>query len=129
MRYKRCPNEGHIMDSSWKYCPICISPLAGWFVILNESGTAHKYYTLHEGKMIIGSGLDCEVQIKGQGLLRQQAYILIKGGECTLVDMSTDGSMKVNHETTARTNIMDGDVVEFSGVEFCVKLLKSEGRY
>ncbi|HAL18856.1 MAG TPA: forkhead-associated protein [Spirochaetaceae bacterium] len=129
MGYKRCPQEGHLMDSSWKYCPICIAPLAGWFVIMNDNGIAHRYFTLHEGKTIIGSGTDCEIHIPEYGLLRQQAAIIIQGNDCTVVDLSGDNSMKVNNSQVSRTTVMDGDIIEFNGVQFCVKLLKSEGRY
>jgi len=96
MGYKYC-SEGHVMDPSWKYCPVCLSPLAGWLVTLDESGRHEKFYTIHEGKSFIGSGADCEIRILGDGLSRQQAYLTITDGMCTIVDLGNGTSMQVNN--------------------------------
>ena len=34
------------MDPSWKFCPVCIAPLAGWLVALKDDGSPEKSYTL-----------------------------------------------------------------------------------
>ena len=125
MGYKRCPQEGHLMDSSWKYCPICIAPLAGWLVVESEKGKAHRSFTLHEGTSFVGSGDDCEIQIKDLGLLRQQLQIVIRDTSCTVIDLSPDNTMQINNESMSRKDIIDGDLISLGDVKFRVKLLNS----
>ena len=127
MGFKTCP-EGHIMDSSWKYCPVCLAPLAGWLVIQDEKGQSHKFFTLHEGKTVVGSGADCDIRITDCDLLRQQISIHIDAGECTVIDLSGDNSLKVNNIPTPRSAVMDGDMIDLGGTEFRIKLLDSGSR-
>lgn len=122
MGFKYC-KEGHVMDPSWKHCPVCLAPLAGWVVRLDEDGVARKFYTIHEGKSFLGSGVDCEIRILGSGLNRQQAYITIMDGLCTVVDMGNGGEMMVNNAPSVRATLIDGDVVQFGEASFKIKLI------
>ncbi|MDD7459929.1 MAG: FHA domain-containing protein [Spirochaetales bacterium] len=122
MGFKYCA-EGHLMDPSWKYCPVCLAPLAGWLLALNEDGKANKFFTIHEGKSFIGSGADCEIRILKMGLARQQAYITIIDGLCTIVDLGNGSGLKVNNMETSRTNLIDGDLIEFGSAVFKIKLI------
>ena len=122
MGFKYCA-EGHLMDPSWKYCPVCLAPLAGWLLALNEDGKANKFLTIHEGKSFIGSGADCEIRILKMGLARQQAYITIIDGLCTIVDLGNGSGLKVNNMETSRTNLIDGDLIEFGSAVFKIKLI------
>lgn len=122
MGFKYC-SEGHIMDPSWKYCPVCLSPLAGWLAVFGDDGKAHKFYTIHEGKSFLGSGVDCEIRILGMDLCRQQAYITIIDGICTIVDMGNGKEMKVNNISTSKTTLIDGDYIEFGNASFEIKLV------
>lgn len=122
MGYKYC-KEGHIMDPSWKYCPVCLAPLAGWVLVLEEDGSAKKFYTVHEGKSFLGSGVDCEVRILNRGLSRQQAYITIIDGVCTIVDMGNGNPMKVNNIDTTKTTLIDGDIISFGETSVKIKLI------
>lgn len=122
MRYKYCA-EGHVMDPSWKYCPVCLAPLAGWFVSLDEQGKSRKFYTIHEGKSYIGSGADCELRILHEGLCRQQAYLTIENGDCSIVDLGNGEQMHVNKAGAVKATLIDGDVITFGKSEFRIKLL------
>lgn len=122
MRYKYC-SEGHVMDPSWKYCPVCLAPLAGWLVTLDESGRHGKFYTIHEGKSFIGSGADCEIRVLNSGLSRQQAYLTIAGGMCSIVDLGNGSPMQVNNADTVKTTLIDGDLVKLGDGLFKIKLL------
>lgn len=122
MRYKYC-KEGHLMDPSWKVCPVCIAPLAGWLVMLREDGSAEKYYTLHEGKSFIGCAADCEIRILNAGLARQQAYLSISGGECSLVDLGNGEPIKVNNINSVKTMLIDGDIIKMGEKLYKIKLL------
>lgn len=115
--------EGHLMDSSWKVCPVCIAPLAGWLVMLKQDGSAEKYFTLHEGKSFIGSGADCEIRIIKSGLPRQQAYLSIFEGECSLVDLGNANPIKVNNVDTVKAMLIDGDILEMGDKQYKIKLL------
>ena len=126
MGVKKCPAEGHLMDSSWDVCPICIAPLAGWLVVQDENGKSHRSFTLHEGKSLVGSGDECEVKIDNLGLLRVQLNIIIKDAVCTIIDVSPDNSMKINKENMSRKDVIDGDVINIGDkIEFRIKLLNS----
>ncbi len=111
------------MDPSWKYCPVCIAPLAGWLVHLKEE-KADKVYTIHEGKSFIGSGADCEIRILNAKLSRRHAYIIIADGMCSIVDMGNGGSpIKVNKSDIVKTTLIDGDVIQLGDNNFKIKLL------
>lgn len=122
IRYKYC-KEGHIMDPSWKVCPVCIAPLAGWIVSMKEDGSPEKCYTLHEGKSFIGSAVDCEIRILDAGLARQHAYLSISAGECSLVDMGNSTPIKVNNIDSVKTLLIDGDILQLGNKQFKIKLL------
>ena len=115
--------EGHLMDSSWKVCPVCIAPLAGWLVLLKKDGSAEKYYTLHEGKSFIGSAADCEIRILNAGLARQHAYLSIFDGECSMVDLGNSTPVKVNNVECVKAMLIDGDILEMGEKQFKIKLL------
>jgi len=122
MFFKYC-GEGHLMDPSWKCCPVCLAPLSGWLVHLKE-GKAHKVYTIHEGKSFIGSGADCELRILDAMLSRQHAYLVVADGMCSIVDMGSGGAtLKVNKNDVVKTTLIDGDVIDIGDTTFKIKLL------
>jgi len=122
MRYRYC-KEGHIMESSWKVCPVCLAPLAGWLVALKDDGQAEKFYTLHEGKSFIGASVDCEIRILNSGLSRQHAYISIINNECSLVDLGNGTPIKVNNVDSVKSFLIDGDILDLGDKKFKIKLL------
>lgn len=121
MSYKYCA-EGHVMDPSWKRCPVCLAPLCGWLVQLRESKPS-KVYTIHEGKSFIGSGADCEIRILDGNLSRQHAYLAIADGTCTVVDLGNGSSIRVNNQDMVKTTLIDGDVIALGDLLFKIKLL------
>ena len=121
MKYKKCP-EGHVMDPSWKYCPVCLSPLAGWLVSIDKRGFSHEFYTIHEGKSFIGSGLECEVYIPDKGLARQQAYFISRDGMCSISNMG-QSQMLVNNTPLSSIELIDGDLIQFGDSTFKIKLI------
>mgnify|MGYP001810279041 CR=1 FL=1 len=121
MGYKYC-SEGHVMDPSWRRCPICLAPLSGWLVTL-EDNRPGKVYTIHEGKSFVGGGADCEIRILNKGLSRQHAYLTVMDGICTLVDLGNGGSIRVNNADTVKTTLIDGDIVVFGDLTLKIKLL------
>jgi len=122
MLFKYC-SEGHLMDPSWKRCPVCLAPLSGWLIQLKED-KAGKVYTIHEGKSIIGSGADCEIRVLDSGLSRQQAYIVVENGLCSIVDTGNSGApMKINNIDSVKASLIDGDVIQMGDGSFKIKLL------
>jgi pSer/pThr/pTyr-binding forkhead associated (FHA) protein len=122
MAFKYC-KEGHLMDPSWKCCPVCLAPLSGWLVRLKEN-KPFEAYTIHEGKSFIGSGADCEIRILNANLSRQHAYLVIADGMCSIVDMgNNEASLKVNNIDTVKTALIDGDIIQLGNNTFKIKLL------
>lgn len=122
MGFKYCA-EGHLMDPSWKRCPVCLAPLSGWLVQLKED-KAFKVYTIHEGKSFIGSGADCEIRILNANISRQHAYLVIADGMCSIVDMGNSGvPLMVNNANIVKSTLIDGDIVQLGDSTFKIKLL------
>lgn len=121
MGYKYC-TEGHVMDPSWKKCPVCLAPLKGWLVRIHEN-RADRVYPIHEGKSFIGSGADCEIRILDGALSRQHAYLTVVDGICTLVDLGNGVPIVVNRSETVKTTLIDGDVLILGDLTFKIKLL------
>lgn len=117
---KVCP-EGHQMDPSWKVCPVCIAPIRGWLVLLNNRG-AEKVYNIHEGKSKVGSGADCEIRIT-KGVNRQHALITALNGEFHITTMGSGGTILVNGQEVASSILIDGDLVQLDKKEFKFKCL------
>jgi pSer/pThr/pTyr-binding forkhead associated (FHA) protein len=122
MFFRYC-SEGHLMDPSWKHCPVCLAPLSGWLVHLKD-GKAQKVYTIHEGKSFIGSGADCEIRILNAQLSRQHAYLIIADGICSIVDMGNSGTaLKVNKADIVNSPLIDGDIIQLGDNTFKIKLI------
>jgi len=121
MGFSYC-KEGHLMDPSWKHCPVCIAPLKGWLVRLDETGASIAVYAIHEGKSFIGSGAASEIRVLGANLARQHAYLSANDG-AGIVDLGNGPAMKVNNCETVKSTLIDGDIIELAGAMFKVKLL------
>ena len=121
MGFKYC-SEGHVMDPSWKKCPVCLAPFCGWLVQLNEN-KAGNIYTIHEGKSFIGSGADCEIRILEGNLSRQHAYLTVADHMCSIVDLGNGAPIRVNNCDTVKTTLIDGDLIEMGNLTLKIKLL------
>lgn len=114
--------EGHLMDPSWKVCPICIAPIVGWLVSM-DGKRAERVYTLHEGKSKIGSGLDCEVRICFDTISRHHAIITSKDGCFNVCDVNSLTGTYVNNNQISSIDIIDGDLIKLGDKEFKFKCL------
>ncbi len=121
MAFKYC-KEGHIMDPSWKQCPVCLAPLSGWLVDI-EGKRPGKVYTIHEGKSCIGSGADCEIRILDRKLARQHSFLTVIDSVCSIVDPGNGTSLQVNNVDTVKTTLIDGDIIKLGDALFKIKLL------
>jgi hypothetical protein len=121
MRFKYC-KEGHLMDPSWKYCPVCLAPLRGWLVRMEENDKPGRVYAVHEGKSFIGSGADSEIRVTDGRLARQHAYLAI-AEMCTIVDLGNGPAMTVNNIETVKSALIDGDIIRLADAAFKIKLL------
>ena len=121
VRSKRC-KEGHLMDPSWKFCPVCLAPICGWLVVMS-SEQKNRVYTLHEGRSKIGSGPDCEIVILLEGISRQHAMLVVQDGQFTISDLSSVNGTFVNNIPISRKEVIDGDIIKLGDVEFKIKCL------
>lgn len=108
------------MDSSWKYCPICLAPVSGWLVSL-KNGRPDKVYTIHEGKNKVGSGADCEVRILSEGISRNHVLLKNIGDEHSVVDLGSEKGLMVNSEKLTTTRLIDGDIITLGNIDFKFK--------
>ncbi|MDR3304120.1 MAG: FHA domain-containing protein [Treponema sp.] len=115
------------MDPSWKWCPVCIAPLRGWLVHLNNDKTPKRVYTIHEGTSFIGKGVECEIRVSdAAGLLRRHASLTVDPARCSIMNMDADHplSLRVNsQDKVGATLLIDGDVILLADTLFKIKLL------
>ena len=114
--------EGHLMDPSWRICPVCLAPVCGWLVALNGK-MKNKVYTLHEGKSKIGTGTDCEVRILIKSISRHHALLVAKDSKYIISDLNSVTGTYVNNVQVASKEIIDSDIIKLGDIEFKFKCL------
>lgn len=121
LRKKTC-KEGHLMDPSWKKCPICIAPVGGWLVLIDGKNKSKSHiFTIHVGKNKIGEGADCELRILLDSISRHHAMLTCYPGNHSITDLSSSGGTFVNNRQVSNQNIIDGDIIRLGDVEFKFK--------
>ncbi|MDY6969217.1 MAG: FHA domain-containing protein [Spirochaetota bacterium] len=121
IKHKSC-REGHIMDSSWRICPICISPICGWLVMNNKKQN-RKIYNIHDGRSKIGSGPDCEILMPFEGISRQHAMLVVEDCKFIISDLSSISGTFVNYKPITRQEVIDGDIIKLGNIEFKIKCI------
>ena len=121
LQRKTC-KDGHLMDPSWKVCPVCLAPVCGWMVIMNGKHQ-NKVFTLHEGKRKIGTGADCEVRILIKSISRHHAMIIAKDGKYIVSDLNSVTGTYVNNIQISSKEIIDSDIIKLGEIEFNFKCL------
>ena len=131
IRRKVC-SEGHLMDPSWKICPVCLAPICGWLVV-STGQNKNQVLTIHEGKNKIGSGVECELRVMIPGILRHHATLSserVSTGDkevlhYTLINQNTaeTGSIQVNNVPVQTQPIIDGDIIRLGETELKFKCL------
>ncbi|MBN2546943.1 MAG: FHA domain-containing protein [Spirochaetes bacterium] len=119
--HKTC-KSGHINDPSWDVCPICISPICAWLVVLNTD-FKNNVFTIHEGKNKIGTGVDCEIRILMESISRHHALFISKNSKYYLSDLNSLTGTYINNRQITSEEIIDNDIVKFGDVEFKFKCL------
>ena len=118
---KNC-KEGHLMDSSWKYCPVCLAPVSGWLVLIKNKRVS-QVYTIHEGKSKVGSGADCEVRILLDGISRNHILLKSLGDEHSVVDLGSERGLMVNFEKLTTSRLIDGDILTLGDIDLKFKCI------
>lgn len=119
---KTCKN-GHLMDPSWKICPICLAPIKGWLVVINGK-LKDTVFTFHEGKNKIGTGLDCELRIRYDSVSRHHALLTAPGnGKYFITDLNSVKGTYVNNYQISNREIIDGDIIKLGDLELKFKCL------
>lgn len=117
---KKYCKKGHKMDTSWNHCPICISPLTGWFVYFDE-GQVSKIFDVHLGKNLIGRGEECEVRVLLNSVQRHHALIVSREGSYNLMAQGSEGLIMVNGNDVSSASLIDGDIITLGKAEFKFK--------
>lgn len=118
LKRKFC-REGHLMDPSWKVCPVCITPVVGWLV-LSENDRTQQVYSIREGKNLIGQGVDCDVRIRRESIKRHHATLTASSGSILIHNSGSGGRILVNRNESVQ-DIIDGDLITLGDVEFKFK--------
>lgn len=108
------------MDPSWDICPVCITPIQGWFVHFVDN-IVSDVYEIHAGKNVVGSGEDCEIRLLYDSVKRHHAIISASEHSCKIISQGGDGRLCVNHIDVANTELIDGDLVAIGSQEFKYK--------
>lgn len=119
---KKFCREGHVMDPTWDVCPVCIAPIRGWLVWI-QNGLAIRVFNIHEGKMLIGAGSDCEIRLQAKGIKRHHAQLLVSPDGVQIVKVTQSGTLTVNYHDTASNSLIDGDMMSLGEQEFKFKCL------
>jgi pSer/pThr/pTyr-binding forkhead associated (FHA) protein len=117
-RRKFC-REGHLMDPSWRVCPVCITPIVGWLV-LSENNRTQNVYSIREGKNIIGQGVDCDVRIRKDSVKRHHATLTVSADNILIHNSGSGGRILVNRNESVQ-DIIDGDLITLGDLEFKFK--------
>jgi hypothetical protein len=120
--FRNICKEGHVIDPSWKICPICISPVCGWLVVMNGD-LKNKVYILHQGKSKIGTGVDCEVRVLYDSVSREHAMIMGKGKHYMITDLNSVGGTFINNNQVSHKDIIDGDIIKLGEIELIFKCI------
>lgn len=118
---KRC-KQGHQLDPSWRYCPVCIAPIRGWLVEIHDDCVV-RVETIHEGKTKIGSGFDCEIRINDTSLGRHHALLKVQNRECFISALGSEKPILVNNLEQLNYSLIDGDIISLGKLEFRIKLI------
>lgn len=119
--HKTCKN-GHINDPGWNICPVCISPVCGWFVVINTENK-NRVFTIHKGKNKLGTGIDCEIRILMESISRHHALFISKDSRYYLSDLNSVTGTFINGRQITSEEIIDNDIVKLGDVEFKFKCL------
>lgn len=74
---------------------------------------------LQSSEIAIGSSLDCDIQLFGDSILKQQAHISFKSNQAVFRSASREGVI-VNGERKTKGQLTSGDRLNFSGHEVLV---------
>ncbi|MDC7241490.1 MAG: FHA domain-containing protein [Spirochaetales bacterium] len=113
--------EGHLMDPSWRVCPVCITPIVGWLVY-SENNRTKSVYAIREGKNMIGRGVDCDVRILLDSVKRHHATLTASSDGIMIHNSGSGGRILVNRNESVQ-DIIDGDLLTLGDLEFKFKCI------
>jgi len=139
-----CPN-GHIIPATSLICPICKRtlkdlelpetrvelepsappegrPFCGWLVVLEGSLRGEDFH-LHEGRNIVGSSPQCEIQLPDEGIEDRHASIRFSANEWSLTDLDSESGTFLNGKEIYRHELKDGDKIMIGKSLLRVKML------
>ena len=118
---KKC-KEGHNMDPTWKVCPVCLGPVCGWLVGLDDF-FKYQVFTIHEGVSKIGHGTDCELRIPTDKISQYHASLSYSNKRYILSDRKSSSGTYVNDNQIRDKDVTDADIIKFGNISFKLKCL------
>ncbi|MEZ0361275.1 MAG: FHA domain-containing protein [Hydrogenobacter sp.] len=94
-----------------------LEPFLGWLVII-EGGEKWKDYKVpgKDCQLIIGSGNDVDIHIKGEGIEKRHASLRVRENKVTITDLDTEAGTYVNGECVVKKELEDGSLIKIGNV-------------
>lgn len=91
--------------------------ILGWLVILDGEEQWKDYRIPDKDcQIILGSGGDSNLVLRGKGIVRNHASIRVKGGKVYITDLDTETGTYVNGEQVVRKELEDGSLIKIGDV-------------
>ena len=139
-----CPN-GHIIPSKALFCPVCQRnlknlelretkvelepvtpsgerPFCGWLAVLEGSLQGEDFH-LYEGRNIIGSSSQCQIQLQDEGIEDRHASIRFSSNQWSLTDLDSDSGTFLNGKRIEKHELKDGDKIMIGRSLLRIKML------
>ena len=86
-------------------------------LLLIENNEAVSSFDLIEGKITIGRGADCEIQLEDEAISRQHVRIVTLMGNSILEDLGSSNGTYVNGKLSRKCALNHGDVIQIGEKE------------
>jgi pSer/pThr/pTyr-binding forkhead associated (FHA) protein len=100
------------------------SPVVGWLVALDGEQKGEDF-RIRDGPNVLGSGAECEIQIRDGTISSRHASLRCKDMKFYLTDLDSTNGTYLNHssEAIAREELRDNDVVRLGAISLKFKCL------
>jgi hypothetical protein len=105
-----------------------IKPRLVGFLVSYTEDPQGKSYELREGRQIIGTDSNSDIQLHGDGISIEHAVILYRRGRFIIEDrMSTNGTFLNQEELIGQKELHPSDIIEIGAIKLIV--VKIEGKF
>ncbi|MBL9037719.1 MAG: GGDEF domain-containing protein [Archangium sp.] len=88
---------------------------AVYLVVVSGSSAVGRMFRLREGDMVLGRGVEVDIQLDDDGVSRKHARVSLKNGEVDIEDLSSRNGTWFAGARIERHRLHDGDKVQLGG--------------